>query len=280
MRTELIRESLIAGTWYTSDPVLLKKEVAGYLDRAVPPELKGELTGLLAPHAGYMYSGSVAAWSYKLLSKDMFDRVLIMAPSHRVAFTGASISRAEGYRTPLGVVPLDRELIEELGKCSSLIGFNPQAESVEHALEIQLPFLQVVLGRFKLTPVIVGTRELPFCISLSEAIAKVCANKRVLLIASSDLSHYHDGREARRLDEAGLKLIEALDPENLTVAVDTGETEACGAGPIITMLYAGKKLGADRCKVLNYANSGDVTGDTSRVVGYGAAAIYRRAQDG
>lgn len=280
MRTELIRESTIAGTWYSSDPVLLKKEVSGYLDRAAPPKLKGELTGLLAPHAGYMYSGNVAAWSYKLLSKDMFDRVLLIAPSHRVAFTGASISRAEGLRTPLGVVPLDHELIGELRKYSCLFGYNPEAESLEHALEIQLPFLQVVLGRFKLTPVIVGTREVPFCISLSEAIAKVCGAKRVLIIASSDLSHYHSAEEARRLDAIGLNLIEAFDPENLAVAVDNRETEACGAGPIITLLYAGRKLGADQCKVLYYANSGDVTGDTSRVVGYGAAAIYRRAEDG
>ena len=149
MDAKKIRESAIAGTWYTSDPVMLKKELAGYLDRADPPALGGQLVGLVAPHAGYMYSGGVAAWAYKLLSKEMFDRVLIMAPSHRAGFTGASISAADGYRTPLGVVPLDRELIGEFRKYTGAIQYNPQAESGEHSLEIQLPFLQVVLGEFQ-----------------------------------------------------------------------------------------------------------------------------------
>lgn len=280
MSAEKIRESVIAGTWYTSDPVMLKRELAGYLDRANPPALEGKLVGLVAPHAGYRYSGGVAAWSYKLLSKDMFDRVLIMAPSHRAAFTGASISVADGYRTPLGIVPLDRELIDEFRKYSGLIQYNPPAESGEHSLEIQLPFLQVVLGAFRLTPLIMGTRAPEFCLSLSEIIAQTCGTKRVLLIASSDLSHYYPAETARRMDGVCLKLLEAFDPYALAIAVENQKTEACGAGPIITMMHAGRKLGANRCKVLNYANSGDVTGDTTGVVGYAAAAIYEGAEDG
>jgi AmmeMemoRadiSam system protein B len=280
MSTEKIRESVIAGTWYPSDPVLLKRELAGYLDRAAPPGLEGELTGLVVPHAGYMYSGGVAAWSYKLLTRSMFDRVLIMAPSHRAGFTGASISLADGYRTPLGVVALDHELIAEFRECPDLIQYNPRAESGEHSLEIQLPFLQVVLGDFLLTPLIIGTRAPEFCWNLAEAVAQICAEKRVLLIASSDLSHYHPEATARRLDGVCLKLLEAFDPQGLAVEVEKQTTEACGAGPIMTLLHAGRKLGANRCKVLHYATSGDVTGDTSGVVGYGAAAIYRGAEDG
>lgn len=280
MSAEKIRESVIAGTWYSSDPVLLKKELAGYLDRADPPALDGKLVGLVAPHAGYMYSGGVAAWSYKLLSRGMFDRVLIMAPSHRAAFKGASLSVAGGYRTPLGVVPLDRELIDELGKYPDIMGDNPRAESGEHSLEIQLPFLQIVLGDFRLTPLIMGTSDPEFCMNLSEAIAQVCGAKRVLMIASSDLSHYYPAEKARRLDGVCLKLLEAFDPQGLAAEVENRRTEACGAGPIIAIMHAGRKLGADRCKVLNYANSGDVTGDYSGVVGYAAAAIYCGGGDG
>ena len=280
MSAEKIRESVIAGTWYTSDPVRLRRELAGYLDRAEPPALEGKLVGLVAPHAGYMYSGGVAAWSYKLLSKDMFDRVLILAPSHRAGFTGASISDADGYRTPLGVVPLDRELIDEFRKFQDIIQYNPRAESGEHSLEIQLPFLQLVLGGFRLTPLTLGTRDSQFCVRLSEAIAQICGSKRILMIASSDLSHYYPAEAARRLDGVCLKLLEAFDPLGLAVEVENQGTEACGAGPIITLLHAGRKLGADRCKVLNYANSGDVTGDNSGVVGYAAAAIYGRGENG
>ncbi len=280
MGAEKIRESAIAGTWYSSDPVMLQKELAGYLDRADKPVLDGELAGLVVPHAGYIYSGGVAARAYKLLSKDMFDRVLIMAPSHRAGFTGASISVADGYRTPLGVVPLDRHLIEELRKHADIIGYNPGAESGEHSLEIQLPFLQSVLGSFRLTPLLVGTRAPEFCMRLSEAVAGVCGQHRVLLIASSDLSHYHPDETARRLDGVCLKLLEALDPHKLAEEVENRGTEACGAGPMITLMHACKKLGANRCKILHYATSGDVTGDLSGVVGYAAASICKGAENG
>ncbi len=280
MDAEKIRESVIAGTWYTSEPARLKDELVGYLERAAPPALEGPLVGLVAPHAGYMYSGGVAAWSYKLLSRTMFDRVLIMAPSHSAAFAGASLSAAAGYRTPLGVVPLDRELIEEFGRFRDLIKHNPRAEAGEHSLEIQLPFLQVVLGEFRLTPLLLGTRAPQFCLKLAEAIAKICRSKRVLLIASSDLSHYHPAETARRMDGAFLKLLEACDPEGLSREVENRRSEACGAGPVITLLHAGRHLGADRCKVLKYAHSGEVTGDDSGVVGYAAAAIYGGAENG
>ena len=280
MSGENIRESVIAGTWYPSDPVLLEGEVAGYLDRADPEALEGVLAGLVVPHAGYVYSGGVAAWAYKLLSKTAFDRVIIMAPSHRAAFSGASITAADGYRTPLGVVPLDHELIGEFSKHSDIIQYNPRAESGEHSLEIQLPFLQVVLGGFKLTPLLMGTRAPEFCERLAETIARICRGKRILMIASSDLSHYHPAGKARRLDEVLLKRLEAFDPEGLALEIENQGTEACGAGPIMTLMHAARRLGANRCKVLHYANSGDVTGDGSAVVGYGAAAIYGEARDG
>ncbi len=276
MSAEKIRESVIAGTWYPSDPALLKKELTRHLDRARPPALGGDLIGLVVPHAGYIYSGGVAAWSYKLLVKYRFDRVLILAPSHRAAFGGASIYNLGGYRTPLGVVPLDQELIDDLYKNASLIRYNQQADSMEHSLEIQLPFLQIILNTFSLTPVVMGAQHYDFCMKLAEAVAEACCGKRVLMIASSDLSHYYPYEKAVLLDEVCLQRLNCLDPEGLAVEVQNQRTQACGVGPLVTMMLAAKKLGADQCKVLKYANSGDVTGDRSGVVGYAAAALYRK----
>jgi AmmeMemoRadiSam system protein B len=280
MPAEKIRESVIAGSWYTSDPRLLRKELAGYLDRARPPRLEGELTGIVVPHAGYLYSGGVAAWSYKLLLDNQFDRVLILAPSHHASFQSASIYNLGGYRTPLGIVPLDLDLIDELYKHEDLIRYVPHADSMEHSLEIQLPFLQTVLRAFNLTPVIMGNQQYNFCLRFAAAIAEVCSRKRVLIIASSDLSHYHPYGEAKLLDKVCLDKIDALDPEGLAAEVEHHGTQACGAGPLITLMLAARLLGADRGRVLNYANSGDVSGDMSGVVGYAAAAIYRSAKDG
>ncbi len=280
MSAERIRDSVIAGTWYPADPRLLKKQLVRYVELARPPRLEGELTGLVVPHAGYIYSGSVAAWSYKLLLDNQFDRVLVLAPSHHASFAGASVYNLGGFRTPLGIVPLDRELIDELYKHKDIIRFVPQADSREHSLEIQLPFLQTVLSSFKLTPVIMGTQSCDFCLKLAQAIAETCRGKRVLIIASSDLSHYYPYDEAKRLDGICLDRLNALDPEGLAEDVINQRTHACGAGPLITLMIAARKLGADRSKVLHYANSGDVTGDRSGVVGYAAAAIYRSSEHG
>ncbi len=280
MPAEKIRESVIAGSWYTADPKLLKKELVMYLDRARPAPLEGELSGIVVPHAGYLYSGGVAAWSYKLLLDNRFDRVLILAPSHHASFPAASIYSLGGYRTPLGIVALDRELIDELYTYKGLIGYVPHADSMEHSLEIQLPFLQTVLPAFSLTPVVMGNQDYDFCLRLAQAIAEVCSRKRVLIVASSDLSHYHPYEEAKLLDKVCLDRIDALDPEGLSAEVEHRRTQACGAGALITVMLAARLLGANRGRVLKYANSGDVSGDMSGVVGYAAAAIYRSVKDG
>jgi AmmeMemoRadiSam system protein B len=209
-----------------------------------------------------------------------FDRVLVLAPSHHASFNGASVYNLGGFRTPLGIIPPDRELIDKLYKYADIIGFIPQADSREHSLEIQLPFLQTVLSAFRLTPVVMGTQRFDFCLKLAQAIAEICTQKRVLIIASSDLSHYYPYDEAKRLDAVCLDRLNALDPKGLAEDVQNQRAHACGAGPLITMMLAAKKLGADRSKVLHYANSGDVTGDKSGVVGYAAAAIYRRSEHG
>ena len=278
MAAEKIRESVIAGTWYPADPTLLKQQISRYLDRANPPEIKGDLVGLIVPHAGYIYSGGVAAHAYRLLLQNTFDRVLVLAPSHQASFPGSSIYHLGGYRTPLGVVPLDRELIEELYRYPDIVSYVPHADAREHSLEIQLPFLQTVLPQFYLTPVVMGDQRYAYCEKLSDAVAEACSHRRVLIIASSDLSHYLPYEEAKRLDGTFVDRLNAFDPEGLAREIRTKNCQACGSGPVLTLMLAAKKLGADWSKVLLYANSGDVTGDkSSGVVGYAAAALGRSA---
>ncbi|HOV85449.1 MAG TPA: AmmeMemoRadiSam system protein B [Syntrophobacteraceae bacterium] len=274
MRQQKIRESVIAGSWYPGNPETLRQEITRYVNEVPDPRVEGTLLGLICPHAGYMYSGGVAAHAYKLLTGHPFDRVLIVAPSHRAHFPGASLSRVGGYRTPLGVVPLDDELTELLGAHSSLVGYFPNADSQEHSLEIQLPFLQVMLKDFRLTPVLMGEQSPDFCRKLADVLADACRDKNVLLVASTDLSHYHSQGTARRLDQVVLDRVGALDPEGLSEDLEQGRCEACGGGPMVTVMLAAKKLGAVNARVLQYATSGDVSGDTRQVVGYLSAAIF------
>lgn len=275
MAEERIRESVIAGTWYPGRPEALRSEVSHYIDRADPGPFSGDLVGLVVPHAGYVYSGGVAAHAYKLLVEQRFDRVMILAPSHRAYFKGASVYTLGGYRTPLGVVPLDQPIVDALLKHPSLVRFVPEADAEEHSLEIQLPFLQVLLQNFRMTPVVMADQTFEFCEQLARVIADTCSGQRILLVASSDLSHYHPYAEARRLDQVVADCVDRFDPQALHGHLRKGDCEACGAGPMMTVMLASRLMGASGAKVLHYANSGDVSGDKRGVVGYLAAAFYR-----
>jgi AmmeMemoRadiSam system protein B/AmmeMemoRadiSam system protein A len=274
MATETIRESVIAGSWYPGSPQQLAREVSRYLDEARVEVLNGELVALIVPHAGYRYSGQVAAHAYKLLQGLHFDRVLIVAPSHRAYFEGASIYNLGGFRTPLGVVPLDHQVVDELMQQPGQIAYIAQAHSQEHSLEIQLPFLQLVLKDFRMTPIVMGEQSFANCRNLAAAVAKVCQGKKVLLVASTDLSHFHPYEEAKSLDRVVIDRVAAFDPQGLDDDLRRGACEACGGGPMITVMLAAQQLGANKSKILHYANSGDVTGDKSGVVGYLSAVLF------
>lgn len=274
-----IRESVIAGTWYPGDPAALKSAIQDYLDAVPEPEgpklPAAPPTALIVPHAGYRYSGQVAACAYKRIRNAAFDTVFIIAPSHRARFSGASIYDGAGYRTPLGVVPIDREAVTALVRSDERIRYVPEAHAQEHSLEIQLPFLQTVLGDFKLVPLVMGDQSLATCQWLSEKVASAAGGKPALIVASTDLSHYHPYETAEKLDKVVLDRVAAFDPEGLNRRLASGDCEACGGGPMVAAMLAARRLGADAARVLHYANSGDVTGDKSRVVGYMAAAFWK-----
>ncbi len=275
---ERVREPIIAGSWYPGDPRALKEMVQGFLARVTPTDIPGRLTTLVVPHAGYPYSGQVAAYAYKTLEKQKFDTVVVIAPSHHSAFSGVSVYDQGGFRTPLGVVPLDTGLISALEKRESRIRFLPEAHAKEHAIEIELPFLQTVLPGFKLVPLVMGDQDLSTCRWLAKALADCIGGKSVLVVASSDLSHFHTYDEAVALDRVVIAKISAFDPEGLSEGLSQGKCEACGGGPIVAAMLLARKQGATGGGVLNYANSGDVTGERERVVGYLAGAFWADTQ--
>ena len=273
-----VRESPIAGSWYPGDRTRLTNDIKGYLAQVPEHKIKGDVIALISPHAGYVYSGQVAAYAYKLLEGKKYDVVVIVAPSHSAYFKGASVYPEGGYRTPLGIVPIAEEITEALMQQSSLISSVPQAHVQEHSLEIQLPFLQVVLGEFHLVPIVMGQQDLRTCEELSKTITAVIKGKNALVIASTDLSHFHPYKEAVALDQVVLKRVDAFDPKGLSDDLGKGRCEACGGGPVITVMLVAQARGADQSEVLHYANSGDVTGDQSSVVGYMAAVLYKSAK--
>ena len=273
-----IREPALAGSWYPGEPEILSRDIKRYLANAKKERVEGQIVALVSPHAGYMYSGQVAAYAYKIVEGMVFDSVVVVGPSHRLAFQGASLWAQGGFRTPLGVVPVDAELSKRLMEKRKEIRFIPEAHQQENSLELQIPFLQTVLKSFKLVPIAMEPEwSWGTCQYLASAIAETARGKKVLLIASSDLSHFHSYDQAVKLDKIVLNHIERFDPEGLNRDLRSGGCEACGGGPIISIMLAAKALGANKGKVLKYLNSGDVTGDRGRVVGYAAGVFYKTA---
>jgi hypothetical protein len=272
-----IREPAVSGTFYPAEPHVLKREVETYLKAAAQDEPARGIVGLVAPHAGYIYSGQVAAYGYKALSGLAYDTVLVIAPSHRAHFSGAALLEKGAYKTPLGLVPIDEEISEKILKSGALVRADAKVHKEEHALEVQLPFLQTVLAGFKLVPLIMGSQDTTTCHQLTALLYDALKGQpqRFLIVGSTDLSHYYPYKNAVDLDSVVVGHLGDFDAEGILEDVAAEKTEACGAGPMAVTMMLSRKLGADAARVLMYANSGDVSGDRSAVVGYVSAVFYR-----
>lgn len=268
-----IRKSAIAGSWYPDSPVILRTTINDFLKQVPDEPGKGAVIGLVVPHAGYAYSGQVAAYAYELLRGRDFEAVLVIGPSHRTAFPGVSLFNKGGFETPLGVVPVNGGLANRIMAESPFIVATPSAHAQEHSIEIQLPFLQCVLGDFNFVPLLMGNQDRRTCEVLAAAIIKALGKERVLVVGSSDLSHFHDYNTALTLDNRALACLGKMDAPGLLRGIAAGEFEACGGGPAAVAMMVASGLGATQSKLLRYANSGDVTGDGRSVVGYGAVAF-------
>lgn len=269
------REPVVAGSFYPSNPEKLMHDIDLYLEEAKVNILKEDIVALISPHAGYVYSGPVAAYAYKQLSEKNIDLAVVMAPSHRVRFNGASVIPGGSYITPLGEVEINTKVCEHLLEADRF-SFLQRIDEVEHSLEVQVPFLQRVLGKFTLVPIIIGCVDIDNCMAIAESIAAVLKDKQsYVMILSTDLSHYYSYNKARSIDNVFIKALETFDENELYEVLSNGKAQACGEGPVLTGIMASKALGAKAVRVLQYSTSGDTAGGKDQVVGYLAAAITK-----
>jgi len=285
MKTALLREPVVAGKFYPADPDDLKKLVTRMLDTSTSTT-SGVSIGLIAPHAGYIFSGEVAANAFRLVQLgDKIDTAILVGPSHISGFRFSSVMPEGGYTTPLGEVTIDSQLADAIIKAgansSTPIRTSDQGHRTEygygeHCIEVQLPFLQVIDEDIRIVPIIMGDQSYGAACSLGKAIAEAAGDKNIVLIASTDLSHYYTQREAEVLDSILLRELESYNLERLAEKLENRETQACGSGAIMTVMYASRLLGADQSRILDYRTSGDSPyGDYERVVGYVSATFER-----
>jgi len=303
----VIRRTAVAGSWYPDNPTRLAVELDLHLANAAVELTPRSPRALIVPHAGLMYSGPVAAFAYKLLSGSSYRSIVLVGPSHFVPFRGVSIWPAGHWQTPFGAVAVDTELAHAIRmECFDVVDL-PSAHGREHSIEMQMPFVAHLQPGARIVPLVMGhqTRETAF--ALGDGIAAACRIRDdgsgasqnptdigsgsvgrvpleteaiesgpagVLLIASSDLSHYETADVASRMDAVVVEHVEALDPKGLMTALEHEPRHACGGGPMVAVMHAARQLGASEAQVLRYADSGDVSGDKSSVVGYLAAAVF------
>lgn len=280
-----VRQAAVAGTFYPGDPKELTAMMNDMLATA-KPVVDGTILAAVAPHAGYPYSGPVAAWTYAALKGRKFARVVVIAPSHYVAFNFTSVYDGDGYATPLGTIPVDKEFAHKLARMSSTIriseeGHAPTLSGGEHAIEVQLPWLQTALGSsFELIPIVMGDQSYESSRALGVALAKLVAADKTgetLVLASSDLSHYHTYNQAVTLDHKTLNALSEWDYYSMSRNFQMRVWEACGGAPVVAAMIYAERMGANKAEVLKYQNSGDTSGDRSRVVGYSADLFVKSA---
>lgn len=276
--SENIKEPNVSGQFYSADPKELAKGVDAFINnkaaKLIPVEENADI--IIAPHAGYVYSGAVAGYSFKAVSAKKIKTVIILAPSHFYAFDGASIWAKGGLKTPLGVAIVDEDFATALLAADPKFINDPAAYEKEHSLEVEIPFLQKTYKDFKIVPVILGQMSFATCKKLAETLNTLIGDRQdVLVVVSSDMSHYHDAATARTMDLGTLEIIKKLDAKDLYKQGLLRTREMCGFIPVTTALLLAQMRGLE-AHVLQYAHSGDVTGDNSRVVGYASVVFYKK----
>ena len=274
-----VRPAAVAGSWYPGTRAGLDRAVDTYLEAASTfrgPDAASIRCprAIIAPHAGLMYSGPVAAHAYGLLKDCAYEAVVLVGPSHFVGFDGVSLWPRGTWETPGGPIPVASDLAAAIQAAGDSIEEYPAAHAREHSLEMQLPFIARLLPGVPIVPMVMGYQTRVTAVRLGDALAQALHGRNVLLVASSDLSHYNDARTAAAMDGIVVRHVEAFDPEALMDALEREPGHACGGGPMVAVLRAARSLGASRARVLRYADSGDVSGDKDAVVGYLAAAVW------
>lgn len=272
MPSQPVRRAAVAGAWYPGSAHTLAAAVDRYLAgvKAVP---RGTVTGLVSPHAGLMYSGPVAAWAYRAAAGGRYDVAVIVGPSHHVAFDGVAVYARGAFDTPFGAMEVAEAEAASVLRHVPVAREDPSVHVREHSLEMQLPFLGRLLPSTPIVPLVMGYQTAATVRALGDGLARAFAGRRALLVASSDLSHYQDARTARRLDDEVVTRVAEFDAEGLLGLLQRSPEHACGGGPMVAVMRAARLLGATDARVLKYADSGDVSGDKTAVVGYLAAVF-------
>lgn len=274
-----IRPSAIAGSWYPAQAEKLRHEILGFMECAMIPEINAEVVALIAPHAGYVYSGITAGHAFKAVQGNQYDLVVVLSPYHESPPAALLTSSFDAYQTPLGDIAIDQQAVQELNKYLAAhgeAGLHAIGLETEHSLEIELPFLQVSLADdFKLLPVMIASHDLGLVNKLGQGLAEVLDGRNALLVASTDLSHFYPQETAEIYDREMLRQIKNFSPTGVVQAQKQGEGFACGVMAVSAVMTASKLLGATRVEILDYRTSGEVNGDYERVVGYGAGVIVK-----
>jgi len=271
-----VRPMAVGGRWYPAQPDQLAREIDRYVAAATVDLPSVRLRALVAPHAGLIYSGPVAAFAYAAARTSAYPTLVLVGPSHFVPFRGVALWRGGAWDTPFGPVAVDAALASAIRERSDEIADIPEAHGREHSLEMQLPFVARLFPGASIVPLVMGrqTRETAFALGTAIAAAVRDTAPGALIVASSDLSHYENATTAAALDGVVLDRVDALDADGLMDALEREPRHACGGGPMVSVLHAARTLGAASARVLRYADSGDVSGDKTAVVGYMAAAIW------
>jgi MEMO1 family protein len=262
--------------WYPKQPKELSERIEMYMRTAVIKSPNEKVIGIIVPHAGHVYSGQIAAYSFNCIRKFRPDIVTIISPSHFIGGADIIISSHKSYNTPLGDVKIDTVILDEIvNLLHNKYGITTKSvqRDPEHSIEVELPFLQHIYDDFNLIPIMIRNQNFEVSKALGNVITEVLQNKKSILIASSDLSHYFNQIVANRLDRELIRRISMLDPEGVLNAEIEGVGQACGIGAIAAVLWASKEQGGSKVDILKYATSGDVTGDYDEVVGYVSAVI-------
>jgi AmmeMemoRadiSam system protein B len=277
-----IRPSPIAGTWYPGDAETLATSIDNYLQTAETSQIDGDIIGIISPHAGHQYSGAVAAHAFRHLEGLKPEIVVVLSPLHRPHASKVLTSAHSAYATPLGAIEIDTARLNQLEEnliSDWNIKIHPIRMDQEHSLEIELPFVQRVFSHdYSLLPIMLRDQSEATAKAVGSALSNTLQGTSAIIIGSSDLSHFYSQEIARQFDGEILKRLEKFEPSGIIYAEEEGVGFACGRGAIAAALWASRDLGADSVDILSYATSGDITGDYQSVVGYGAAAIYRKAK--
>ncbi|MCI0513817.1 AmmeMemoRadiSam system protein B [candidate division KSB1 bacterium] len=276
MSMEKIHKAVVAGQFYPANAQELKKMINGFLDQVPTPSIEGEIIGLVSPHAGYIYSGQTAAYAYRQVQGHSYDAVIVIAPSHTDYIAGASIWAKGAYETPLGLAPVNETIAQAILDQDAGIQASAAGHRREHSLEVQIPFLQMTLKNLSIVPIVIQDYSWQNCQRIASGIVRAVKDKKVLLVASTDLYHGEEYAECVRMSDFTLRKIEAFEPEGLYASFEAGKSQACGAGPVVVVELIAKQLGAQKAHLLHKTNSNDAIGERGGyVVGYGAIAIYR-----